>query len=200
MRRRGAGGGEAAGGGGGGEGGGGGGGRGEGRGGRAGGGAGAAGGGGRRFADEEPLTPVPSPVPSRRLIRLPHGLGATQEEADALRAYAGPYALAVRCFGLLSLPTHGFIARRFDDLAVQHGKGLLGQVEGAYRNGAKIVRLADDALRVYRPDQGQWIAWAEGYETANGLLFAFDGRDNVFDATFDGGVLRFSNATHWAKA
>lgn len=40
----------------------------------------------RPFADEEPLTPVPSPVPSMRLIRLPHGLGATREEADALRA------------------------------------------------------------------------------------------------------------------
>lgn len=40
----------------------------------------------RRFADAEPLTPVPSPVPSMRLIRLPRGLGATREEADALRA------------------------------------------------------------------------------------------------------------------
>lgn len=39
----------------------------------------------RPFADEEPLTPLPSPVPSMRLVRLPLGLGATREEADALR-------------------------------------------------------------------------------------------------------------------
>ena len=39
----------------------------------------------RPFADEDPLTPLPSPVPSMRLIRLPLGLGATREEADALR-------------------------------------------------------------------------------------------------------------------
>lgn len=40
----------------------------------------------RPFAEAEPLALVPSPVPSMRLIRLPHGLGATREEADALRA------------------------------------------------------------------------------------------------------------------
>ncbi|KJQ55192.1 aminotransferase class V-fold PLP-dependent enzyme [Microbacterium sp. SA39] len=39
----------------------------------------------RPFADEDPLTPLPSPVPSMRLVRLPLGLGATREEADALR-------------------------------------------------------------------------------------------------------------------
>ncbi|GAA2942945.1 aminotransferase class V-fold PLP-dependent enzyme [Microbacterium luteolum] len=39
----------------------------------------------RPYADEEPLTPLPSPVPSMRLVRLPLGLGATREEADALR-------------------------------------------------------------------------------------------------------------------
>lgn len=39
----------------------------------------------RPFADEEPLTPLPSPVPSMRLVRLPLGLGSTREEADALR-------------------------------------------------------------------------------------------------------------------
>jgi len=39
----------------------------------------------RPFSDEDPLTPLPSPVPSMRLVRLPEGLGATREEADALR-------------------------------------------------------------------------------------------------------------------
>ena len=39
----------------------------------------------RPYADEEPLTPLPTPVPSMRLVRLPLGLGATREEADALR-------------------------------------------------------------------------------------------------------------------
>lgn len=39
----------------------------------------------RPFTDEDPLTFLPSPVPSMRLIRLPLGLGATREEADALR-------------------------------------------------------------------------------------------------------------------
>ena len=39
----------------------------------------------RPYGDEDPLTPLPSPVPSMRLIRLPLGLGATREEADALR-------------------------------------------------------------------------------------------------------------------
>ncbi len=39
----------------------------------------------RPYADEDPLTPLPSPVPSMRLVRLPLGLGATREEADALR-------------------------------------------------------------------------------------------------------------------
>lgn len=39
----------------------------------------------RPFSAHEPLTPLPSPVPSMRLVRLPDGLGATREEADALR-------------------------------------------------------------------------------------------------------------------
>lgn len=39
----------------------------------------------RPYGDDEPLTPLPSPVPSMRLVRLPLGLGATREEADALR-------------------------------------------------------------------------------------------------------------------
>ncbi|MEV7632470.1 aminotransferase class V-fold PLP-dependent enzyme [Microbacterium sp. NPDC089318] len=39
----------------------------------------------RPFSTHEPLTPLPSPVPSMRLVRLPDGLGATREEADALR-------------------------------------------------------------------------------------------------------------------
>jgi len=39
----------------------------------------------RPFSTEDPLTPLPSPVPSMRLVRLPDGLGATREEADALR-------------------------------------------------------------------------------------------------------------------
>ncbi|KNY05808.1 aminotransferase class V-fold PLP-dependent enzyme [Microbacterium sp. GCS4] len=39
----------------------------------------------RPYGDEDPLTPLPSPVPSMRLVRLPLGLGATREEADALR-------------------------------------------------------------------------------------------------------------------
>ncbi|WP_435747786.1 aminotransferase class V-fold PLP-dependent enzyme [Microbacterium sp. PMB16] len=39
----------------------------------------------RPFADVDPLTPLPSPVPSMRLVLLPLGLGATREEADALR-------------------------------------------------------------------------------------------------------------------
>ncbi|MDQ0728126.1 aminotransferase class V-fold PLP-dependent enzyme [Microbacterium sp. W4I20] len=39
----------------------------------------------RPYADADPLTPLPSPVPSMRLVRLPLGLGATREEADALR-------------------------------------------------------------------------------------------------------------------
>ena len=36
-------------------------------------------------ATTDPSTPLPSPVPSMRLVRLPLGLGATREEADALR-------------------------------------------------------------------------------------------------------------------
>ncbi|MCM3780794.1 aminotransferase class V-fold PLP-dependent enzyme [Microbacterium hydrocarbonoxydans] len=39
----------------------------------------------RPYGDEDPLTPLPSPVPSMRLVRLPLGLGASREEADALR-------------------------------------------------------------------------------------------------------------------
>lgn len=39
----------------------------------------------RPFSDEDPLTSLPSGVPSMRLVRLPLGLGATREEADALR-------------------------------------------------------------------------------------------------------------------
>lgn len=39
----------------------------------------------RPFSDEEPLTPLPTPVPSMRLVRLPQGLGATREDADELR-------------------------------------------------------------------------------------------------------------------
>ena len=39
----------------------------------------------RPYGDEDPLTPLPSPVPSMRLVRLPLGLGSTREEADALR-------------------------------------------------------------------------------------------------------------------
>lgn len=39
----------------------------------------------RPFSAEDPITPLPSPVPSMRLVRLPDGLGATREEADALR-------------------------------------------------------------------------------------------------------------------
>ncbi|MFK3677774.1 aminotransferase class V-fold PLP-dependent enzyme [Microbacterium sp. NPDC090218] len=39
----------------------------------------------RPYSDEEPLTALPSPVPSMRLIRLPQGLGATREDADELR-------------------------------------------------------------------------------------------------------------------
>ncbi|ALX65793.1 aminotransferase class V-fold PLP-dependent enzyme [Microbacterium sp. XT11] len=37
------------------------------------------------YSDDDPATPSPAPVPSMRLIRLPLGLGATREEADALR-------------------------------------------------------------------------------------------------------------------
>lgn len=39
----------------------------------------------RPYGDEDPLTPLPSPVPSMRLVRLPLGLGSTREEADELR-------------------------------------------------------------------------------------------------------------------
>lgn len=39
----------------------------------------------RPFSSHDPLTPLPSPVPSMRLVRLPDGLGATREEADQLR-------------------------------------------------------------------------------------------------------------------
>lgn len=39
----------------------------------------------RPFSDDEPLTPLPSPVPSMRLVRLPQGLGASREMADELR-------------------------------------------------------------------------------------------------------------------
>ncbi|MEN0021804.1 MAG: aminotransferase class V-fold PLP-dependent enzyme [Microbacterium sp.] len=39
----------------------------------------------RPYGDEDALTPLPSPVPSMRLVRLPLGLGASREEADALR-------------------------------------------------------------------------------------------------------------------
>ncbi|GGM60843.1 aminotransferase class V-fold PLP-dependent enzyme [Microbacterium saperdae] len=39
----------------------------------------------RPYGDEDPLTPLPSPVPSMRLVRLPLGLGASREEADELR-------------------------------------------------------------------------------------------------------------------
>lgn len=39
----------------------------------------------RPHSDDEPLTPLPSPVPSMRLVRLPRGLGASREEADQLR-------------------------------------------------------------------------------------------------------------------
>lgn len=39
----------------------------------------------RPYGDDDPLTPLPSPVPSMRLIRLPLGLGASREEADELR-------------------------------------------------------------------------------------------------------------------
>ncbi|UNK71240.1 aminotransferase class V-fold PLP-dependent enzyme [Microbacterium sp. H1-D42] len=39
----------------------------------------------RPHSEEEPLTPIPAPVPSMRLIRLPLGLGGTREEADELR-------------------------------------------------------------------------------------------------------------------
>ncbi len=39
----------------------------------------------RPYSDVDPLTPLPSPVPSMRLVRLPLGLGATREEADRLR-------------------------------------------------------------------------------------------------------------------
>ncbi|HWU30698.1 MAG TPA: aminotransferase, partial [Microbacterium sp.] len=39
----------------------------------------------RPYSDTDPLTPLPSPVPSMRLIRLPQGLGATREDADELR-------------------------------------------------------------------------------------------------------------------
>jgi isopenicillin-N epimerase len=39
----------------------------------------------RPYDDDEPLTPLPAPVPSMRLVRLPAGIGATREEADALR-------------------------------------------------------------------------------------------------------------------
>nr|WP_314840599.1 aminotransferase class V-fold PLP-dependent enzyme [uncultured Microbacterium sp.] len=39
----------------------------------------------RPHSDDDPLTPLPSPVPSMRLVRLPRGLGASREEADQLR-------------------------------------------------------------------------------------------------------------------
>lgn len=39
----------------------------------------------RPHSDEEPLTRLPSPVPSMRLLRLPQGLGESREAADALR-------------------------------------------------------------------------------------------------------------------
>ncbi|MCK2034644.1 aminotransferase class V-fold PLP-dependent enzyme [Microbacterium sp. SSW1-49] len=39
----------------------------------------------RPYGDEDPLTPLPSAVPSMRLVRLPLGLGASREEADELR-------------------------------------------------------------------------------------------------------------------
>ena len=39
----------------------------------------------RPYSEEDPLTPLPSPVPSMRLVRLPLGLGASREEADELR-------------------------------------------------------------------------------------------------------------------
>ena len=37
------------------------------------------------YTSQRALTPLPSPVPSMRLIRLPDGLGATREDADELR-------------------------------------------------------------------------------------------------------------------
>ncbi|BDZ40286.1 aminotransferase class V-fold PLP-dependent enzyme [Microbacterium suwonense] len=39
----------------------------------------------RPYSAEDPLTPLPSPVASMRMVRLPQGLGATREEADDLR-------------------------------------------------------------------------------------------------------------------
>lgn len=39
----------------------------------------------RPYSIEDPLTPLPAPVPSMRLVRLPEGLGTTREEADDLR-------------------------------------------------------------------------------------------------------------------
>ena len=39
----------------------------------------------RPYSAEEPSTPLPTPVPSMRLIRLPGTLAVTREEADALR-------------------------------------------------------------------------------------------------------------------
>lgn len=39
----------------------------------------------RPLSDEDPLTPLPSPVPSMRLVRLPQGLGASREDSDELR-------------------------------------------------------------------------------------------------------------------
>src|SRR5690606_15012723 len=39
----------------------------------------------RPFSSDDPLTPLPAPVPSMRLVRLPSGLGATREEAHELR-------------------------------------------------------------------------------------------------------------------
>ncbi|SJN39767.1 isopenicillin N epimerase [Microbacterium esteraromaticum] len=39
----------------------------------------------RPYSTDEPLTALPAPVPSMRLIRLPPGLGATREDADELR-------------------------------------------------------------------------------------------------------------------
>lgn len=39
----------------------------------------------RPYSADDPLTPLPAPVPSMRLVRLPSGLGATREDADELR-------------------------------------------------------------------------------------------------------------------
>lgn len=121
-------------------------------------------------------------------------------ETDALRKIATGNQLTIRYCGLLSLPTHDLVAQSFEGPSSRQDNRSLDVLQGIYRNGAKIERQSDDAVRAFRREQGEWVPWAEGYSWKGGYIFAFEGRDRLFFARFENGHLRFSNNTAWAKA